>query len=95
VKFISSRELSTKPADVYSKLEKAGKLIINYNGKPKALMVSIDEDSFEGVLRAVTRALAEYALSDMRQTARDRGVDGMKERELEAVISDARRVKKK
>ena len=95
MKFISSRELSTRPAEVYRKLEKAGKLIINHNGKPRALMVSIDEDSFEGVLRAVTRALAEYALTDMRKTARQRGIEGMDERELEAVISDARKRGKK
>ncbi len=95
MKFISSRELSTKPSEVYSRLEKDGKLIVNHNGKPRALMVSIDEDSFEGVLRAVTRALAEYALSDMRKSAGRRGIDTMKERDLEAVISDTRRAGKK
>jgi hypothetical protein len=90
MKFISSRELSTKPAGVYRELAKEGKLVVSYNGKPKALMVSIDEDSFEGVLAAVTRALAEYALSEMREEAKERGLDRASDAEIEKVIRKAR-----
>lgn len=95
MKFISSRELSTRPAKVYEELARTGKLVINYNGKPKALMVSIDEDSFEGVWHAISRALAEYALNEIRESAKEKKLGRMKPEEITAVIRKSRRERKK
>ena len=90
MKFISSRELSIKPAEVYKELAKSGKLIVNHNGKPRALMLSIDEDSFEGLLAAVNKALAEFHVSHIREGAKRKGLDKLTNAEIEGVIKKTR-----
>jgi hypothetical protein len=90
MKFISSRELSIKPSKVYKELERSGKLIVNHNGKPRALMLNIDEDSFEGLLAAVNKALAEYHVSLLRERAKEKGLDELTDTEIENIIKKAR-----
>ena len=95
MKFVSSRELSTKPSKIYEDLAKTGKIVVNFNGKPRAIMVGIDEENFEGMWAAITKALAEYALSDIRATAREKDLDSMRSDEIDGIIRKTRRERKK
>jgi PHD/YefM family antitoxin component YafN of YafNO toxin-antitoxin module len=49
--FISFQELTTSTADkIIEMLNNDGEIVITSNGKPKALMIQVDENDFENIL---------------------------------------------
>ncbi len=66
MRFSSIREVRSNPKKVWEKLKDSGELILTSHGKPIALMLPVDEDSFEDVLYAVRYALSKNAVSNMR-----------------------------
>lgn len=86
--FISSRELRVNPRPVFERLEGEREVIITSHGKPVALMLGVNGEDVEEVVRSVRRARAELAVSRMRRAAAEKG---LAETDVESEIEAARR----
>ena len=88
MKFYSVRDLRTESKQMWNTLSSGREIIITNNGKPAALMLNIDEDNFEELLRAIRQAKAMIAFNSMRETAAAYGY--LSEDEVNAEIQAAR-----
>lgn len=89
--FITLREFRTQPGKVWKKLAKARELVVTRNGKPFALLTETTPTKLEDDLRALRRAKAETAIAAMRRAARERGLETMTLKEINAEIRAARK----
>ncbi|MCL2832314.1 MAG: hypothetical protein FWD78_04015 [Treponema sp.] len=53
MQFLTIREFSKAPRNALSKLAQDGKAVLTNNGKPAAIMLNVDMDSFERVFNLV------------------------------------------
>lgn len=86
--FYTVRDLRTTPKAIWDSLNTGQEIIITNNGKPKAIMIDIEEGRLEETLRAVRQAKAMLAFNAMRQTAAESGY--LTDEEIEAEIAAAR-----
>ena len=93
MKFVSVRDLRNTPSDVWDTLEQGGDVVLTANGRPKALVVRVDEEDLDSTVVALRRARAQVAVSRMRSSARKTGADRMSDSEIEAEIKGARRAR--
>jgi len=93
MKFVSVRDLNTKPREVWDKVKESD-VIITSNGKPVAILTNVDEKSLERKLRALRRSRALLAVEDMQKTASERGLSNWTDTRIEKEVSGARRSRK-
>ena len=91
--FISVRDFRTSPKNVWDKLHTKQELIITNNGKPSALMILIDESSFDETLNSIRQARAIRAVNRMQMASVKAGTDKMSLEEINAEIAAAREEK--
>jgi len=53
MQFLTIREFSKAPKEALSKLARDGKAVLTNNGKPAAIMLNVDAESFEKVFNIV------------------------------------------
>ena len=87
--FYTVRDLRSTPKSIWDHLSLDGEVVITNNGKPTALLINIEEGSFEETLKAVRQAKAMIAFNSMRSPAATEGF--MSDAESEAEIEAARR----
>lgn len=90
MEFIPVRDLRVQPGEVWRKLREKRDLVITSRGQPIAILIDAEGD-LESTLAAVNRARAQMAVSQMRKTAQDQGVDSLSMDEIDAEIEAARR----
>lgn len=90
MRFVSVRELSTKPREVWKKI-KHGEVIITLNGKPIAILSGVSEASLESELLAIRRGRALLALEEMQSSAAARGLSRWTDKRIEAEIDAVRK----
>jgi antitoxin (DNA-binding transcriptional repressor) of toxin-antitoxin stability system len=91
MKMISTRDLKLKASDTWQLLDKEGELVVTSHGKPVALLSNISEGDIEATLDAIRRARAQVAVSNMRRSARQEGLDRMSGDEIEGEIEAVRK----
>jgi prevent-host-death family protein len=89
MEFIPVRDLRVQPGEVWRKLREKRDLVITSRGQPIAILIDAEGD-LESTLAAVNRARAQMAVSQMRKTAQDQGVDNLSMDEIDAEIRAAR-----
>ena len=89
--FVSVRDLKVNTGQVWEKLDKERELVVTSNGRPIALMTGIVGNDLEVVLAAVRRARGEWAIRQIQESARKRGLDKMSMEEIDEEIRRARR----
>lgn len=89
MKFLSTRVLRNRPGYVRDATREED-LVLTSNGKPIAILVGIDEATFEETARAIQRAKAQVAVSRMRRRASRKGLDRLS---LSAVNKEIRAVR--
>ncbi len=94
MRFISVRELSTKPKEIWSKI-KDEEIIITSNGKPIAILSGVTEETLEKKLRAIRRSLALMALEEMQKRSLELGLDKLTDSEIEAEIRAVRKARRR
>jgi len=94
MEFVSARDLRIQPGQVWQRLNKSGELIVTWNGKPIALLSSVDETTLEQTLVAFRRARAQMAVSRMRATAQASGAGKLTMDDIDAEIRAARKARK-
>jgi prevent-host-death family protein len=88
VEFVTSRELSTEPRQTWERLSQAGELVITNNGKPTAVLVSIDDGKFEETIKLIRQVKDMRLLQSVWAEAEARGT--LNSEEINAEIAAAR-----
>ena len=91
MRFISVRDLRSKSAQVWGQLAEEKELVVTSNGKPIAILSTVQEDRLEETLAAIRRARAMAAVDAMQQRALKMGLDTMTLEEINAIIEEVRR----
>jgi prevent-host-death family protein len=94
MRFVSVRDLNTKPKEVWSKV-KEEEVVITSNGKPIALLAGVTEETLESTLRAMRRSRALLALEKMQKKSIGTGLDKWTRSQVEAEIKAVRKGRKR
>ena len=91
MQFLTIRELSKSPKETLSRLNKDGKAVLTNNGRPTALMLRVDGDSFEKTVSLLQKLEFMQNLTEMRLTSIKNGNSEMTLDEINAEIKAARK----
>jgi len=94
MKFVSVRDLRSKPADVWKGLPAAGEMVLTSNGRPIAILSAVSEETLEETLAALRRAKAVVAVSEMQSRSTELGTDAIGPEEIDAEIKAVRRARR-
>ncbi|MDI7261833.1 MAG: type II toxin-antitoxin system Phd/YefM family antitoxin [Thermodesulfobacteriota bacterium] len=94
MRFISVRELNTKPKEIWGKI-KDEEVVITSNGKPIALLSGVTEENLTKTLRAIRRSRALIALEEMQKKSIESGLDKLTDSEIEFEIRAVRKNRKR
>jgi len=95
MKFLSVRDLKTKSSQVWKELAGQKEMIVTSNGRPIALLSSINENNLEQVLIAFRRARATNAVASIQYESTQKGTDKISIEEINAEIGAVRSKRKK
>jgi len=95
MKFLSVRDLKTKSSQVWKDLPKQKEMVVTSNGRPIALLSSINENNLEQVLTAFRRAKATNALASIQYDSIQKGTDMISMDEINAEIEVIRSKRKR
>ena len=94
MRFISVRDLSTKPREVWNKI-KDEEVVITSNGKPIGLLSGVTEETLEKTVRAIRRSRALMALEEMQKKSIELGLDELTDSQIESEIRAVRKSRKR
>ena len=90
MKFLSVNEFTTNSAIVWKELHKQKDMIITSNGKPIAILSSINEDNFEQDLSSFRQARAMQAVNSIQMKSVYKGTDKISTDEIDDEIKAVR-----
>jgi antitoxin (DNA-binding transcriptional repressor) of toxin-antitoxin stability system len=90
MKFLSIRDLKTKSSQVWQELPNQKEMIITSNGRPIAILSSINENNLEQVLSAFRLARATNAVSSIQYESVRQGTDKLTIDDINAEIKAVR-----
>ena len=88
--FVSFRELRTSTAKINDMLTDDGKIVVTSNGKPKALMIQVNEADFEETLAVLNQVKLTRAINNIRASAQRSGASAMTLDEINKEIAQSR-----
>ena len=95
MQLISARELRLQPGAVWAKLQKEKTLVLTSNGKPIGLLSDLPGGDLEEGLLMMRRVRAQWALGQVRQYAREKGMDRLTEAQIQREIESVRKKHRK
>ena len=95
MKFLSVRDLKTKSSQVWKDLQEQKEMVVTSNGRPIALLSSINGNNLEQVLTAFRRARATNALASIQYNSIQKETDMISMDEVNAEIRAIRSKRKK
>ncbi|MGB5617465.1 MAG: type II toxin-antitoxin system Phd/YefM family antitoxin [Desulfobacterales bacterium] len=95
MKFLSVRDLKTKASQVWKELPDQKEMIVTSNGRPIALLSSINENNLEQVLAAFRHARASNAVALIQYESTQKGTDKISMHEIDAEVGAVRSKRKK
>lgn len=90
MRFVSVRELRARSASVWKELGESRELVITSNGRPVAILSSVDDDTLEETLGAIRQARAAAAVDEIQRRSVEKGLDRLSDEEIEAEIAAVR-----
>lgn len=94
MRFVSVRELNTKPKEIWAKI-KDEEVVVTSNGKPIALLSAVTGDTLDKTLRALRRSRALLALEEMQKKSMETGLERLTDSEIGSEIRAVRRERKR
>lgn len=91
MRFVTARDLRNYSSKLWDELSRERELIITVNGHPVAVITEVTEDNLEETLRAVRRAKAQLALSEIQKASVRGGKAKTSAAEVEREIKLSRR----
>jgi antitoxin (DNA-binding transcriptional repressor) of toxin-antitoxin stability system len=95
MKFLSVRDLKTKSSQVWKDLPDQKDMVITNNGRPIALLSSVNENNLEQVLSAFRQARAIEAVTSIQYESVRKGTDKITLEEINNEIKSVRSERKK
>ncbi len=95
MKFLSVRDLRGKSAQVWCELQKEREMVITNNGRPIAVLTSVDEISLEKSLAAWRQVRAMQAVTSIQQKSMLQGTDSISMDDIDVEIRNARTKRRK
>jgi len=92
--FVSFRELRTSTARINELLTDDGKIVVTSNGKPKAIMIQVDESDFEDTLAMLNQVRLAKSIKNIRTAAQHSGAAELTLDEINAEIMQSRKERK-
>jgi antitoxin (DNA-binding transcriptional repressor) of toxin-antitoxin stability system len=93
MRFISVRDLNTKPKEIWSKI-KDEEVVITSNGKPIALLFGVTEENLEKTVWAIRRSRALIALKEMQKRSIELGLDRLTDSQIQSEIRTVRKTRR-
>ncbi len=90
MKFISVRDFRIRPGDIWKQLKIHNDIVITSNGKPIAILNPVEDANLESSITLLRRARALLALEELQKSAVSRGLDRLKDEDIEDEIKSAR-----
>ena len=90
MKFLSIRDLKTKSSQVWQELPNQKEMIITSNGRPIAILSSINENNLEQIISAFRRARATDAVASIQYESVRKGTDRINIDEIDGEIKMVR-----
>jgi hypothetical protein len=91
MQMIASRELSSKPGTVLSKVATEGAMVVTRDGRPMAILTPTSAESLVEDLQEIAFSQARRAVRNMRAAADKVGVSLMSFEEIETEIQAVRK----
>jgi antitoxin (DNA-binding transcriptional repressor) of toxin-antitoxin stability system len=95
MKFLSVRDLKGKSAQIWKELPEEKEMVLTSNGRPIAILSSINEDNLEQVLSAFRRARAIEAVTALQYASAAGGTSKLAMKEIDKEIKAVRKQRKK
>jgi antitoxin (DNA-binding transcriptional repressor) of toxin-antitoxin stability system len=90
MRFVSARDLRRSSAEVWRDLPVEREMVITHNGRPIAILASVNESNLEELLSALRRARACVAVATLQHGSVAGGADKLTTGEIEAEIAAVR-----
>lgn len=90
MKTLTIRDFRTRPRQAQKALAEEEEALLTSNGRPVAVMLRVDSDSLDETMETLRRARALRALRRIRREARDRGLDRLGMKEINAIVAKSR-----
>ncbi len=94
MRFISVRDLNTKPKEIWNKIRDE-EMVITSNGKPIALLSAVTEETLEKTIRTIRRSRTVIALEEMQRKATESGLDRLTDAQIESEIQAVRKSRRR
>ena len=94
MRFISVRDLNTKPKEIWNKI-KDEEMVITSNGKPIALLSAVTEETLEKTIRTIRRSRAVIALEEMQRKSTESGLDKLTTAQIASEIQAVRKSRRR
>jgi len=95
MKFLSVRDLKTKSSQVWKDLPDQKDMVITSNGRPIAILSSINENNLEQILSAFRQARAIEAVTSIQYESVRKGTDKITLEEINNEIKAVRSKRKR
>lgn len=95
MKFFSVRDFRAESTAIFSTKSNSEEFVLTNHGKPAALVIPLNEDTFEETLKAVSSARAMQAIRNIQALSVKNGTDKMTMAEIDAEIDAARKTRKR
>ncbi len=77
MRFLSVRDLRGKPSQVWKELAEEGEMVVTNNGRPIAILSSVDGSNLEQTLAAFRQARAVGAVASLQRRSVQRRTDSL------------------
>ncbi len=91
MKFVSVRDLRGKSRDIWKSLQGEREMVITSNGRPIALLVSVNENTLEESLSAFRRARAMDAVEALQRHSIRAGTDKLTSDDINTEVQSVRK----
>jgi prevent-host-death family protein len=95
MKFLTVRDLRSKSSQIWKELRNEQEMIITNNGRPVAILSSIDDSNFERSLNSIRRARAIEAVSSLQRDSINQKTNKISLDEINREIKEVRKNLKK
>ena len=90
MRFVPYRILRNQPRALREQLQQSGELVVTNNGVPFALMINVEAEDVEEIFYLVTQLKAQRAVSELRRSAQEQGLNSLAIDEIDAEIRTVR-----
>ncbi len=95
MKFLSVRDLRSNSARVWRELPEEKEMVVTSNGRPVAVLTTVDESNVEQSLAAWRKVRATQAIATIQLESVQKGTDRMSMCDIDSEIKKVRQARRK